>query len=241
MQRVLIVAGWGQLASDLEKFRRSLRGCGAVVVSCGEIGRSQNGTHEYPYAEGVAKIINEEGPFDVVAGWSMGGTVVLEAMSLGLINPSKVLLVASTARFCSARGYPFGFEGVGLREFAAGLESDFDQTVDGFVRELFYPEKPGLQDLAFRKSRMMLIGRLELKRGLEYLGGTDVRAYAERTECAMLVIHGKMDHVIPWQAGQFIARRSVRAQFELIADAGHNMFHSHPVVIRNFMEGFLAH
>lgn len=67
-------------------------------------------------------------------------------------------------------------------------------------------------------------GASSMEEARELAGGLTLRGVAERIECPLLIVHGKLDPLIPWQQGERIVSEARGAkQFVLIEDGNHGV------------------
>lgn len=158
----------------------------------------------------------------VVLGWSMGGIVALEA---AIKNPRLVralVLVASTARFCSSPDYPHGADPRRLAAMRRQLARDPRPTLESFFALARTPRSDPADDV--RLAGLALeIGPAELGRGLDYLAATDLRERLHTFAQPALLLHGTHDAVIPADASRFLESRLPSCTLVPCEGAGHDL------------------
>ena len=215
---LLLIAGWAHgksslqaLAARLVAFRRLdvisvhdlVDGLPQVTHGAQPTGLGLDAPSAY--ARGLAQRLAREPVPAILAGWSMGGMVALETAIAFPHLVGRLVLVGATARFCATRNYPHGTPPAALRAMIAGLRRDREETLrrffamahgaaaneNGQLRREETPDEAALNTES-------------LVSGLEYLQAADFRARLGEVVAPTLVIHGRQDEVIPWQAGQVL-------------------------------------
>ncbi len=175
------------------------------------------------YAQGLICFIEKINNPCVLIGFSAGGLAALEAASSchGMIK--GLILINTTARFCSDSDYRFGLSPSRLRAVARGLRKDTKNVLTEFFKDASAPFKEEPLALETKAEGAVLIGIDKLLDGLQYLRSTDLRNSLERIFVPSLVLHGKEDIIIPWQAGKYIAEKIQNNEWVLLQDIGHDL------------------
>ncbi|NLB60787.1 MAG: alpha/beta fold hydrolase [Lentisphaerae bacterium] len=220
----ILIAGWAYPASALMDLRNLLPGS-ALAVALPELraaGRAMPSTARVlsTYAQGLRALIAQQGGQAVVLGWSMGGMVALETASYYPQMIRGLVLMASTPKFCAADDFAPGIPSSHLRALQLGLRRNRAQALAGFYQlaaapwpALPAPPEP-LADAAWQD---------ELAAGLDYLQRTDLRPGLSGIGASVLILQGREDRVVPWQAAAFINRQLPRSRLCLYANQGHDL------------------
>jgi pimeloyl-[acyl-carrier protein] methyl ester esterase len=176
-------------------------------------------------------------------GWSLGGLVALQVARDQPPQVPRLVLIGSTPRFAQAPDWPWAMPGGTLEQFASELERDYRATLQRFLslqcghgeteRELLR----GLRATLFEHGEPDLPA---LRAGLDILKTADMRQILSTITAPTLVIHGARDQLVPRAAGEYLAAQLPQARLALIESAGHAPFLSHPEVVRQHLEEFLA-
>ncbi|MFO7808403.1 hypothetical protein [Guyparkeria sp.] len=94
-----LVAGWSFPASVFDPLVRQLRGDGVVALDWATFSADWLGAERQAHAAPIP------GPA-VWVGWSLGGSLLLEAVSRGRIRPTRLVLIQATPRFLAEDGWP---------------------------------------------------------------------------------------------------------------------------------------
>jgi pimeloyl-ACP methyl ester carboxylesterase len=164
-------------------------------------------------------------------GWSMGGMLALEAAAGDPDKVAGLILISSTAFFCRGHDYNSGAETKELRAMAQALRRNPEQTLARFMEKAARPAVESGPTIQSRVADALSLGTPELERGLEYLLDTDLRSAAGRVDIPVLLLHGKDDAIVPWQASQFLASRIRRSRLHLYDDYGHDLPIRNPVAV----------
>lgn len=159
----------------------------------------------------------------VLWGWSMGALMALE---LALDAPDRVaalVLTSATPRFCRAEDYPCGWPAATVREMQQRLAVKPAATLRLFFRDVAAPFPPRDGELPKQIAGALALGGDKLAAGLEYLAGADARARVGALAPPVLLMHGRQDRIIPWEAAQWIADQAPRATLHLVEDMGHDL------------------
>lgn len=176
----------------------------------------------------------------VVVGWSMGAMVALECVLQWNVNIEGVVAVGSTARFCSADDYPHGFSEADVRGVRFGLERTPQEVMQVFIRDVMFPSTLDTAAMKARVKSALAVGADTLEDGLDYLAHQDFRSRLSEFRVPLLVLHGREDRIIPWQAGEFLSRGVPRGQFFAREGVGHALIQTDPAFVASYVRSFLV-
>ncbi len=134
-------------------------------------------------------------------GWSLGG---LRALALAAecpqgeeqSPPGRLVLIASTARFCrDGEDWP-GTEPAVLRGLQGRLRRDPAAALAGF-HALCAGSETAPETVHSRTAASLALGHDELTHGLDTLARLDVRPVLAQVRMPVLVLHGGQDRIIP--------------------------------------------
>jgi pimeloyl-[acyl-carrier protein] methyl ester esterase len=163
-------------------------------------------------------------------GWSLGGLAAMGHAIARRDEPRSLILVATTPRFTAARDWP-GMDAATLAAFAAGLNSEYIQT----LRRFFALQVQGgihrtaqLRRLNDLMSSRPAAGPTALAAGLSVLSRTDLRAQLNTITSPALLLYGERDRIVPAAAGGAVAQYLPQSRLHYFPRAGHAPFLSHP-------------
>jgi len=163
-------------------------------------------------------------------GWSLGGMLAANMAANYPDVVNRLVLVASSLKFCKAQNWPHAMDAEILALFAAQFRKDYHLTLSRFLALQFKGDthaREGLRDL-----REQLFARGEpdgksLNEGLTILLQDDLREQASKIYQPVLLIGGEYDSLIPVAALEILINEFAQAQLSIIKGAGHAPFISH--------------
>jgi len=157
----------------------------------------------------------------------MGAMITLEALAGRTMNVKKVIAVSSTARFCATDGYTCGFAEQNLRTLKKSIKRNPTKALEQFFHALSFPRTVSHHGVNESTKTALSTGADVLIHGLDYLLTMDLRTSLAGIAVPVLLIHGRQDRIIPWQAGEFIRQQMPDSRLVVYEDAGHGILHTH--------------
>ena len=207
-------------------------------------GRSRHAPMPHTLTELALQTMAAVPPGAVVLGWSLGGLVALEAALRMPQRMRGLILVSSTPRFVTAEDWPHAMPPEQLREFAAGLSQDYQETLRRFLSLQVRGDESARASL--RQLRDVLFAHGEpdtgsLAAGLGILTDADLCARLKDVSVPTLVLAGDYDRLAPLGASKYMAEHIPAARLEVFPKSAHAPFLSHPdafvAAVLRFMEG----
>ncbi|HEY5653134.1 MAG TPA: alpha/beta hydrolase [Pontiella sp.] len=147
---------------------------------------------------------------DYIIAGSMGGLLSLELLPEA---SKKLILISSTAKFCTGEGYPCGTPEKIIKRMILQLKKNPRAVLTEFYKNVHFPAPPltptPKTDLD------------SLVKGLEYLLHSDVRKKVPEIKIPVLLMHGENDRIIPPQATEWLHRNLPKSQIKIFRNAGH--------------------
>lgn len=177
-------------------------------------------------------------------GWSLGGMVATQlALDYsGLVQ--RLILVATSLRFCQANDWPDAVGPDVLRGFAASLQDDHRQTLQRFLALQVTGESQARQTLRELKQRIFEEDEPEiiaLQSGLNILSTADLRPLAGELDLPVLLMGGAKDRLVSPRALENVAALLPDAKVEVMPNCGHAPFVSRPVYFVKLVKTFCNH
>ena len=176
-----------------------------------------------PYARAIAQHLDKAGEPACIVGWSTGGIAAIEAAANYPEKICGLVLLSSTARFCSDAEYTAGVAPAVLHVMIRRLATKPEVVIADFLVQALSPVHITADELALRTTNALKPGTNRLIDGLEYLVRVDLRDVLPSITAPCLVLHGKQDRIVPWQAAQFLVSKLPVSDVELVPSAGHSL------------------
>ncbi len=166
-----------------------------------------------------AQVLNERSipSANYIITGSMGGLLAMELLPE---DCRKLVLVSSTAKFCTDEGYPCGTSEKILRRMIRQLKRNPDAVLDEFFKKVHHPN-------ICHTCASVTESLDSLVRGLEYLRDSDVRSKIPSVEIPVLLLHGADDRVIPSSAAKWLHSHLPDSQLRIIENDGHALLAHH--------------
>lgn len=145
-----------------------------------------------------------------LAGWSLGGMLAMEAIANGKLRPDGLILIASTARFCTNTDYVCGVEHIILRQMMSRMLRHREKVLARFFELAGMVTHSNFTDG-------------ELMRGLKLLDEMDLRSRLSAIDLPVLLVHGTRDHIIPLEASMYLRDHLANARLLVREGAGHDL------------------
>jgi Predicted hydrolases or acyltransferases (alpha/beta hydrolase superfamily) len=201
--------------------------------------------HRYSYRDAVLELIEEKGLDQVIlAGWSMGALVALQAaLELPQIIQG-LILISGTGKFVSDTQYPGGIPAIPIIRMKKRLNKNAEQTFKDFYK-LMFSDREQMEGLAEKVITSHLEhGRTwdisDAQAGLDFLLEVDLRSELEGITCPTLLLHGKQDEICPLAGAVFIQQQMPCARLISYPGVGHIPFLTNPEDFQRDLEGWLT-
>ena len=233
---LILIAGWGHTGKTMLRLKEALDGYLVQVTSTDELWPTQSSA-ALPHSPGLSRYAVglhnllairrlTDGRAGVI-GWSMGGIVALETAREypGLLQ--RLVIISGTARFCAGNDAPPGVSASVLRAMALGLRRTPDSVLAAYYDQVYAPQSVPMAVAATRlvgrgvPAEPCPLDRDELIQGLNYLKQTDLRSSLNQLAVPTLVVHGREDRIVPWQAGEWLSRALAVSQWRCYEGLGH--------------------
>ena len=159
-----------------------------------------------------------------LVGWSLGGMLLLEALSsLPAPRPHGLVLVGVAPVFTQRPDYPWGQPRAVVRAMRRALAENPAQVLAQFAGQCLAPGEAALISQA-REAFGAPVAAEVLSAGLDYLLRCDLRPLLPRLPAGPVVIQGQADRIVDPDQGRFLAEQLAGAQLNLLPGAGHLPF-----------------
>ncbi len=226
---LLLLHGWGINRKIFARLGAQLAAHFTVyLVDLPGYGLSEN--IESYTLDNIADLLVAQMPHEVpVMGWSFGACVALKLAERHPQKIKRLVLIAATPSFIQRSGWSHAIDASVLQAFAKDLQRDYAATLKRFFALQALGSEASHEVISQLKACLDPAPQRDvLQAGLNLLLTIDLRADLARIKQPSLVIHGKQDKLVPWQAADWLASNLDDAQFFAIAKAAHAPFLSHP-------------
>ncbi|MFA5203455.1 MAG: alpha/beta fold hydrolase [Lentisphaeria bacterium] len=240
------MTGWAHAAAVMEPLAARLGGVTACWAPAGLLAEAEQLQGEMvpaaggplsPYAAALAARLRQQPGPVVLAGWSLGGLIVLETALAVPECVAGLVLLAATARFCAAEDYPQGMPAANLRALAAGVARAPEAALRGFFSLAARPGNVPEEVLAGKVAAALAQGTAALRHGLDHLRTCDLRSRLAGLAVPVHIIHGRADAVIPAAAADYLAQAIPGARLSWLEGAGHALPETHAGEIAGVIAG----
>jgi pimeloyl-ACP methyl ester esterase len=230
---IVFVHGWC-MSSDIWRLQREvLAGSFRVItIDLPGHGRSpapSDGFHLKACVDDIAGLF-EYLQLDraLLAGWSLGSLVALEACEAVRERLAGLVLVAGTPRFTEGDGFPYGLSRMEVDGMARKVQRSIRRAVDGFTARMFASGELDDPLLAGKVANLLsTIALPDTDVALQALGvlvETDLHDRLALIDLPTLIISGDRDVICPPQASEFLAQRIRFSQQVVFTGCGHAPF-----------------
>ncbi|HZL07747.1 MAG TPA: alpha/beta hydrolase [Candidatus Dormibacteraeota bacterium] len=229
---ILLLHGWGDNARGLSALRQSLaKKYQVLALDLPGFGSSQAPREVWDldnYAGFIQASLNKldlNQPYAVI-GHSNGGALAVRAVSLGLLKPQKlVLLAASGIR-----------TGGGTKRFILKVIAK-----TGDAATIWLPERyrQALRRSLYDAAGSDMLVMPQLQETFKKTVRQDVQADAASIAIPTLLIYAENDRAVPPGDGQKYHQLIKGSRLEMIADAGHFVHHDQPARVETLIKDFL--
>lgn len=242
---LVLLHGWGLHGSVFAALAEQLAPRYRVtLIDLPGHGRSPPPIHDFDLAAVTETIAAAAPPRAIWLGWSLGGMIAAHMALSAPARVDKLILVASSPRFVTAPDWPHAMDPAILAGFARALEQDYRATLERFLSlQVTTGSTEGRETLrGLRAALLQYTPALPaLRAGLEILRGADLRPQLAALSRPTQLILGGRDMLVPVSVGAALRQRAPAIQIDVLSDAGHAPFLSHPQEFLATLTEFLEH
>jgi pimeloyl-ACP methyl ester carboxylesterase len=172
----------------------------------------------------------------LLVGWSLGGMLLLEALSRLTGPPPGGLVLAGTAAVFTRRpDYPWGQPPGVVRAMRRALAENPPRLLAEFAGQCLAPGEGALLPQA-QEALASQTAPGALAAGLDYLLHGDLRPLLPRLPGGAVVIQGQEDRIVPPAQGEFLREQLPGARLHLLPGAGHLPFLTQAAAFNRIIE-----
>lgn len=239
---VVLLHGWGLNAHVWDAVAETL----AVDyrVSCVDLpGHGRSAGMPMADLDTLLASLHQDLPAQAVwVGWSLGGVIATQYTLRFPQAVTRLITVATNARFTQAPSWPHAVAPGVLEAFAEGLKEDYLGTLKRFLALQFRGVSNAQADLRRLRASLSALppSAQALDEGLNLLRSSDLRAQLAQIACPVRFILGEFDALVPASAGPAMLELLPEgARCQLIPGAGHAPFLSCEAAFLRALKGFL--
>jgi pimeloyl-ACP methyl ester carboxylesterase len=229
---VLLLHGWGDSAAGLSALRESLAGQYQVLaLDLPGFGGSQmpQGVWDLDdYAQFISDLLNKlsfKQPYAVI-GHSNGGALAVRAVSLGLLKPKKLVLLAASGIRTGGQAKRFILKAI---------------AKTGDAATIWLPERyrQALRRSLYGAAGSDMLAVPHMQETFKKTVRHDVQADAMSIDIPTLLVYAEKDRAVPPGDGQKYRRLIKGSQLEMVSGAGHFLHHDQPSKVEALIKEFL--
>lgn len=246
---LVLIHGWAMHASVWQGFADQLADSGhTIVLDLRGHGDSRHMAGPYSFeqhARDVAALIRHLALREpVLAGWSMGVSVILKMIELGCADAQALVFISGNASLVQRDEYASGLAPVVVKRLHKQVRRDYHSGLRTFSSLLCTPEEHmrcsadpcycAAMDVARCPDHTVALDTLAC------LETEDLRPQLDRIHIPTLLVHGERDEICPADAGRFMHSRIANAQLHMLPDTGHMPFITQRESVVDAVQNFLS-
>ena len=153
---------------------------------------------------------------DYIITGSMGGLLAMELLPESC---KKLVLISSTAKFCSTENYACGTHEKILKRMILMLKRNPEAVLADFYKNVHFPSAPFKTDPECELN--------DLAAGLDYLLESDIRTKVPTLGIPVQLFHGLKDQIIPKGAADWLHQHLPDSRLTIFDDDGHGLAAHH--------------
>jgi pimeloyl-[acyl-carrier protein] methyl ester esterase len=164
----------------------------------------------------------------LLAGWSLGSLIALEAVVLLRERLSGLVLIAGTPRFTQGDGFPYGLPRTEVDGMTRKVERSLRRALESFSARMFASGELNDPSLAIMVHELLSTVSVTTStvalQALHALVESDLRDRLALIDLPTLIMNGDCDVICLPQASEFLAQRISSARQIVFAGCGHAPF-----------------
>jgi pimeloyl-[acyl-carrier protein] methyl ester esterase len=241
---LLLLHGWGMNSAVWGGLAEELAGSFRVtLVDLPGHGHSPWSPAATDLPRWVDSVLASAPPRATWIGWSLGGSVALQAALIAPARVTALVMLNATPRFARATDWPQAMPRDTLVRFHDALVQDPSATLQRFLA--LQVQGSAEARALLRELRGCLAARppaaaAALNAGLRILETVDLRARLAELRMPHLWLFGNRDTLVPWRGAEQVQQWAAGALTHVIDGAAHAPFLSHRrqclTLLRDFLE-----
>lgn len=164
----------------------------------------------------------------LLAGWSLGAQVAMQAFAQLRGRMAGLVLIDGTPCFIATDEFPYGLSKTEAERMGHKLRRNVARALEGFMTRMFSPGE--LDDPALAGQVRELLSQIEIPgieaalKSLQSLSEADMRHLLPTIDLPTLVINGARDVICLPEASSFMARHITDCRHVVMQGCGHVPF-----------------
>ncbi|MCK9376902.1 MAG: alpha/beta hydrolase [Syntrophobacterales bacterium] len=176
----------------------------------------------------------------LLVGWSLGGMLLLAALSeLAPLRPAGLVLAGVAPVFTRRPDHPWGQPPAVVRAMRRGLKANQRQVLADFADQCLVVEETAFVAQA-REAFAFPAPAAALAAGLDYLLQADLRPLLPGLPPGAVIIQGQADRIMDPAQGRYLAEQLPGARLHLLPGAGHLPFLTQAAAFNRILQACLA-
>lgn len=239
--KLALVHGWAMHSGLFDRLLQALGDCDVHRIDLP--GHGQNRDRAWPEdPSDLIDSLSQAAGGGVLAGWSLGG---LLSLRLALDQPDRLrglILIAATPCFAQRPHWPHGVPDALVRQLARELETGPEQVLNRFLALEVHGSEHAAADLKLLRRIAFQHGlprHQALNAGLGILQEWDLSGELEQIDLPVLLIGGRRDRLVSFDALEATASRLPQARLLRIPGAAHAPFLTDTSTVAEGMQRFI--
>jgi pimeloyl-[acyl-carrier protein] methyl ester esterase len=184
-----------------------------------------DGFHIKGCAQDIAALMEHLDVSDaIIAGWSLGSLITIEAYQLCKDRLSGVVLISGTPRFVQSVDFPFGLSRESADGMAKKVSRNVRRALDGFSSLMFAPEEDGSECVQRLLQSIPAPATETALQALEALVEADLRDSLTVIDSPTLIMNGDSDVICLPTASEYMCMKIPMSQQIVFSGCGHVPF-----------------
>ncbi len=229
---VVLLHGWGDSRATWKHLVKTLSDAHTVIALDLPGFGASDAPHETwtlkDYAQTVRDFLEKTGAQDIntVVGHSNGGAIAMYACAHHLLEPKKLVLLASSGVRNKARGKKRALK------YLTKIGKVITSPLPAATRE-------SLQKNLYERLGSDALVAPQLRKTFEHIVSYDIRHDAQKLDVPTLLIYGTEDSATPMEDGRAIHNSIKGSEMKTVEHVGHFLHHEAPDKIAAYVKGFI--
>jgi len=178
----------------------------------------------------------------LLAGWSLGAQVALQACSRLSGRLAGLVLISGTPRFTATVDFPYALGAIEAEGMGIKVRRNMGRALQGFMTRMFASGE--LDDTALAEKVQGILGAIALPdpdmafQSLLSLASADMRPLLSAIQLPTMILNGDQDRICLPQASDYLAGNIPYSEHVVISGCGHAPFLTHCIEFNEHLKHF---